>query len=195
MVGPESQHCSHTSVQQLNTFSTAAESSNELRSPPAAALRRGKFCSKFLGMLTTTPGTNTVGVVVAIAATSPSAKSATEVIIMNFTPILSFVVKTCKQKTHKRAGTTTITTTTTTTMMIKHCRQEWNFVLRFSASVPSSPKCPKFAASKFIQAWKNPILVQNSRAQSTKPVVHLEHCNATQTRAPNPKRFFLSTNQ
>jgi hypothetical protein len=35
-------------------------------------------------MLTTTPGTNTVGVVVAIAATSPSAKSATEVIIMNF---------------------------------------------------------------------------------------------------------------
>jgi hypothetical protein len=84
MVGPESQHCSHTSVQQLNTFSTAAESSNELRSPPAAALRRGKFCSKFLGTLTTTPGTNTVGVVVAIAATSPSAKSATEVIIMNF---------------------------------------------------------------------------------------------------------------
>jgi hypothetical protein len=112
-----------------------------------------------------------------------------------FAPILSFVVKTCKQKTHKRAGTTTITTTTTTTTMIKHCRQEWNFVFCYSVSVPASPTCPKFAASKFIQAWKTPILVQNSRAQSAKPVVHLEHCNATQTRAPNPKRFFLSTNQ
>jgi hypothetical protein len=79
--------------------------------------------------------------------------------------------------------------------MIKHCRQEWNFVLCFSASVPASPTCQKFAASKFIQAWKNPILVQNSRAESTKPVVHIEPCNATQTRAKNPKRLFLSTNQ